>query len=167
MDHADALNEHIHHEVPNNQREMLAQLRDDLRALTRTVETLARQQATAAIVDAVTQATQANPPQANPPQANRPQANPPQVTPLEIKRKVIKTDPPKAFSGHRASLDNFIYQLEKYFHLQKIDDGEDCFAVISLCLSGSALSWWKANESKYTTWNEVQKALLDYFGDHY
>ena len=94
--------------------------------------------------------------------------NLPQVTlPLEIKRKVIKTDPLKAFSGHRASLDNFIYQLEKYFHLQKINDSEDRFAVISLCLSRSILSWWKANESKYTTWDEVKKALLDYFGDHY
>ena len=93
--------------------------------------------------------------------------NLPQAIPLEIKRKVIKTNPPKAFSSHRASLDNFIYQLEKYFHLQKIDNSEDHFAVISLYLSGSALSWCKANESKYTTWNEVKKALLDYFGDHY
>ena len=141
VDHAEALNEH--YEALNEQLESLAQLRDDLRELTRTLNIFIRQQA-------------------NPPQANPPQANPPP----ELKRKVIKTDPPKAFSGDRASLDNFIYQLEKYFHLQKIDDGEDRFAVISLCLSGSALSWWKANESKYTTWNEVKKALLDYFGDH-
>ena len=86
---------------------------------------------------------------------------------MEIKRKVTKTDPPKAFSGHKALLDNFIYQLKKYFHLQKIDNSEDRFTIISLCLSGSALSWWKANESKYPTWNEVKQALLDNFRDYY
>ena len=43
MDYAEALNEHIHYEAPNNQSEMLVQLKDDLQALTYT-------------------ATQANPP---------------------------------------------------------------------------------------------------------
>ena len=75
VDHAEALNEH--HEVPNEQPESLAQLRDDLRALTHTLNTFIQQQA--------------NLPQANPPQANPPQANPPRANlPSKLKRKSSK-----------------------------------------------------------------------------
>lgn len=89
--------------------------------------------------------------------------NPPQET---KNKKAIKTDPPGAFSEHQSYIDALLYQLEKYFQLQKIAKEEDCLAVVSLCLTESALHWWKATERRYTTWKEA-KQFIDYYSYHY
>ena len=130
-EHAEGSNEQ--HQPPIDQSESTAQLKDQLRALTNMLDTFIRQQATSAIIDAVNPPSQTNPPSS------------------QSKKRVIKTDAPKPYSGQGKQLDNFIYQAEKYFRLQRIDDEEDRCDAFSLLLTGSALNWWKPNEKKYTT----------------
>jgi len=38
---------------------------------------------------------------------------------------------------------------------------------IGLCLEEKALDWWKANKSKYETWQEVRYGLALCYWDHY
>ena len=85
----------------------------------------------------------------------------------ETSTRTYRMETPKPFTGARTQLNGFLFQIEKYFVLQKVRNDDDKLAILSLCLASTALDWWRANECRYNTWQDAREALEAYYGDYY
>ena len=69
------------------------------------------------------------------------------------------------FSGDRDLLEGWLLQLEEYFNITLTRNERQRLAYVSTCLEGKALEWWRANKSKFRTWEEAGEAVRLYYGD--
>jgi hypothetical protein len=74
---------------------------------------------------------------------------------------------PGKFSGDRDQLEGWILQMDDYFVVTKIRNQAQQLSFVSMCLSGTALEWWKNKKTTFHTWEEAQESLRHYYGDHY
>lgn len=79
----------------------------------------------------------------------------------------INIPPPEKFSGDRAALEGFLFQLEAYFTLKNVVSNKQKLAVAGMSLKDPAFSWWKPNVPEWRSWGEAKNALQAYYGDYY
>ena len=116
-------------------------------------------------------AAQMQPPPPPPPDEQQ-QAPPPPPSPhraLQIDDDMVagKAPIPGKFSGDRDQLEGWILQMDDYFVVTKIRNQAQQLSFVSMCLSGTALEWWKNKKTSFRTWEEAQDSLRHYYGDHY
>jgi len=74
---------------------------------------------------------------------------------------------PDKFLGDRDQLESWIFQMDNYFVVTKIWNQVQQLSFVSMCLTGTALEWWKNKKSSFYIWEEAQDSLRRYYRDHY
>ncbi|XP_070049418.1 uncharacterized protein [Nicotiana tomentosiformis] len=85
----------------------------------------------------------------------------------------VKIPEPKAFGGARSAreLENFLWDMEQYFHVIRVKDEKEKVTLTSMYLSEDAKLWWRTrvaeDESlgrpKIESWERLRKELKDQF----
>ena len=65
------------------------------------------------------------------------------------------------------NLEGYVLQINNYFTIRVTCNEEQQLSYVGLRTEGKALEWWKANRYMYTTGEEVEDAISEYYGDHY
>ena len=73
--------------------------------------------------------------------------------------------PTEKFGGDRDLLEGLLLQLQEYFNITLTRNEGQRLAYVSICLESKALEWWRANKSKFHTWEEAQAGFRLYYGD--
>jgi len=93
------------------------------------------------------------PPPPPPPEAQQP-APPPPLSPQRQNNDDMvagKAPLPGKFSGDRDQLEGWILQMDDYFVVIKIRNPTQQLSFISMCLTVTALEWWKNKKSSFHT----------------
>ncbi|XP_068667704.1 uncharacterized protein [Aristolochia californica] len=84
----------------------------------------------------------------------------------------IKVPEPKSFSGKRDAkvIDNFLWQVEQYFHASKLTDEQAKVSTTAMFLSDDAVLWWRRRmgdeqegEDPVHTWEDFKRELQRQF----
>ncbi|KAG9459075.1 hypothetical protein H6P81_003583 [Aristolochia fimbriata] len=84
----------------------------------------------------------------------------------------IKVPEPKPFDGSQdpKRIDNFLWQVEKYFKTSRVTDKEQKVSIVSLFLVDDAKLWWRRREvdmksgtASVETWEQFKKELKAQF----
>ncbi|XP_070019936.1 uncharacterized protein [Nicotiana sylvestris] len=88
-------------------------------------------------------------------------------------RLKVRIPEPKAFSGARSAreLENFLWDMQQYFHAIRVQDETEKVTLTSMYLSEDAKLWWRTrvaeDESlgrpKIESWERLKKELKDQF----
>ena len=78
-----------------------------------------------------------------------------------------KAPPTGKFGGDRDLPEGWLLQLQEYFNITLTRKKGQRLAYVSICLESKALEWWRANKSKFHTWEQAQAGFCLYYGDRY
>ncbi|XP_070035302.1 uncharacterized protein [Nicotiana tomentosiformis] len=90
-----------------------------------------------------------------------------------VDRLKVKIPEPKAFGGARSAreLENFLWDMEQYFHDIRVQDEKEKVTLTSMYLSKDAKLWWRTRVAedkslgriKIESWERLKKELKDQF----